>query len=166
MLALREFTADQVAELAGVKRASVHTVRRRDDGWVDRVGQVRTGRRGGQLVRYRLRPVPPSRNPTILRESRRPGRHLQASAQPIEISPIELVDAQSILLDRLPPEPDPGLRAILLESARDLVEAGGDEARQSSVGADTSSRRGCCSCSRRLSSSPRAPMPRSGCGSS
>ncbi len=56
MLALGEFTAEEVADLAAVKRASVHTVLNRHRAWIARIGQQPTGRRGGQFVRYRLRP--------------------------------------------------------------------------------------------------------------
>ncbi|MGI8802318.1 MAG: hypothetical protein ACR2KV_09130, partial [Solirubrobacteraceae bacterium] len=56
MLALREFTADELAAQAGVKRASVQTVLTRHRDWLEPIGRQATGRRGGQLVRYRLRP--------------------------------------------------------------------------------------------------------------
>ena len=54
ILDLREFTADELAEAANVKVATVRTVLARESQLVERIGVVSTGRRGGQPIRYRL----------------------------------------------------------------------------------------------------------------
>ena len=56
MLALGDFSVAEIAALAQVGKSTVRTVLRREDDYVERVGTQRTGRRGGQPVRWRLRP--------------------------------------------------------------------------------------------------------------
>src|ERR1700761_8856954 len=57
MLALGDFSVAEVADLAGVGESTVRTVLRRQGDKVERVGPQRTGRRGGQRVRWRVRPA-------------------------------------------------------------------------------------------------------------
>ena len=56
MLALGDFSVAEVAVYAQVGESTVRTVLRREGDYVERAGSQPTGRRGGQPVRWRLRP--------------------------------------------------------------------------------------------------------------
>lgn len=56
MLALLEFTAAELADFSGVNLNTVRVVIGREKEFWEEVGQSQSGQRGGQFLRYRLRP--------------------------------------------------------------------------------------------------------------
>ena len=130
-LALRRFTVAQVVSLTGVKAASVHTALRRHGDLVERLGPEHTGRRGGQAVRFRLRPDAVERVRAMLRAVEDAGRHVTLDAEEV---PAELVDAERVLLERLPDTTDAEERQHLLGTAHELLQAGRPEAHRSPTG--------------------------------
>jgi len=51
-----EFTVEDVIRFAKLPKTTVATFLNRESRFVERVGSIRTGRRGGQIAQYRVRP--------------------------------------------------------------------------------------------------------------
>jgi len=103
MLALREFTVDDLAHYSDVKENTVRTVLARDSHFVERDGNRARRRRGGQPILYRLRPAAEDELVSILRKLDAFGANLPPLAadqeDPVMLS---LMAAEDILLRRLP----------------------------------------------------------------
>jgi hypothetical protein len=56
MLALKEFTVEDLAYFSKVKANTVSTILARESSFVQELGKQSTGRRGGQFIKYRLNP--------------------------------------------------------------------------------------------------------------
>lgn len=123
MLALGDFSVAEVAALAQVGKSTVRTVLRREYDYVERVGQQRTGRRGGQPVRWRLHPEARESIRAILRELENlgAGSWLDDPAAPATPK-AALLAAEDVLLRLAPAATDPGERAELIKLARAQVE--------------------------------------------
>jgi phosphoglucosamine mutase len=123
MLALGEFSVAEIAMLAGVGESTVRTVLRREDDYVERVGPQRTGRRGGQPVRWRLRPAARESIRAVLRELENlgAGSWLDDASAP-EGPMAAVLAAEDVLLRRAPAAGGAEERAELIKLARAHVE--------------------------------------------
>jgi hypothetical protein len=117
ILALREFTAAQLAHYSGVKETTVRTVLNRESRFVERIGVEGRGRRGGQPIRYQMRADAEQELVRMLRdleEVSAPPRH--GSDEETDLALLSLVAAEDILLRRLP-QAVPAERSHLLTLA-------------------------------------------------
>jgi len=123
MLALGDFSVAEIAALAGVGESTVRTVLRREDGYVEKAGTLRTGRRGGQAVRWRLRPGARESIRAVLRELEDlgAGSWLDDADAPDGPS-AAILAAEHVLLRRAPSASDPAERAELIKLARAQVD--------------------------------------------
>jgi len=125
MLALGEFSVSDLAALSEVRKATVRTVLRRERQYVEEVGIMPTGRRGGQPVRWRLRPETREHLRAQLEELERLGvgpwigQHQDAS----HALPAGLIAAEHVLLRLTPAISDPVERAGLIKLARTQIDA-------------------------------------------
>jgi len=123
ILALGDFSVAEVAALARVGESTVRTVLHREDDYVEKVGTQRTGRRGGQPIRWRLRPEAQESILAILQdlEILGAGSWLDDPSGPASPKAAVLA-AEDVLLRRAPDARDPDERAELIEIARIHVE--------------------------------------------
>src|SRR5262245_34848718 len=56
IVALREFTVEDIANKTGVKQNTVSTILARERGFLEKIADEKTGRRGGPRKRYRIKP--------------------------------------------------------------------------------------------------------------
>ncbi|MGB9181585.1 MAG: helix-turn-helix domain-containing protein, partial [Pyrinomonadaceae bacterium] len=56
MLALKEFTVNDLSRYSEVKPNTVHTTINREQKYLEKTGKEETGRRGGQCQRWRVKP--------------------------------------------------------------------------------------------------------------
>jgi phosphoglucosamine mutase len=123
MLALGDFSVAEIADLAQVGESTVRTVLRREDDYVERVGLQRTGRRGGQPVRWRLRPEARESIRTVLRELENLGAGSWLDDPSAPASPkAAVMAAEDVLLGLAPAASDSDERAELIKLARAQVE--------------------------------------------
>lgn len=123
MLAVGDFSVAEIAALARVEKSTVRTVLRREDDYVERAGKQRTGRRGGQPVRWRLRPGARESIRAILKdlEDLGAGSWLADSSAP-DSPKAAVLAAEDVLLRRAPAAHDPAERTELIKLARAQVE--------------------------------------------
>lgn len=119
MLALGEFSVAELAELSGVQQSTVRTTLRRSSDYVERTGTTPSGRRGGQPVRWRLRPE--ARH--ILRKRLHElelgvGAGVGDRAPRDHTLPPGVIEAEDVLLRLAPREPSRAKRARLVKLAR------------------------------------------------
>ena len=136
MLALKEFTAEDLATRADVSRATVRTVIHRQQSDLEVIGVLETGRRGGQPRRYHLKQESVGALMAELRSAENeisaksarfasPGgfntdAEVQGLPSPLEALPAEVELARDILLDEvpgLPPGEDRRWRVALAQTA-------------------------------------------------
>lgn len=123
ILALGDFSVAEVATLARVGESTVRTVLQREGDYVEKVGTQRTGRRGGQPIRWRLRPEAEESIQAILQELEFVGAGSWLDDPSGPASPKAAVQAaEDVLLRRVPDERDPDERAELIKLARTHVE--------------------------------------------
>jgi phosphoglucosamine mutase len=123
MLALGDFSVAEIAALAQVGKSTVRTVLRREGNYVERVGPQRTGRRGGQPVRWRLRPGARESIRAILRELEDLGAGSWLDDPSAPDSPkAAVLAAEDVLLRLAPTASDSDERAELIKLARAHVE--------------------------------------------
>jgi hypothetical protein len=123
MLALGDFSVAEIADLAQVGKSTARTVLRREDDYVERVGSQRTGRRGGQPVRWRLRPGAREAIRAVLQELEDLGAGPWLDDLSAPDSPkAAVLAAEDVLLRRAPNASDPDQRAELIKLARVQVE--------------------------------------------
>jgi phosphoglucosamine mutase len=123
MLALGEFSVAEIADLAQVGKPTVRTVLRREGDHIERVGPQRTGRRGGQPVRWRLRPEARESIRAILRELENLGAGSWLDDPSAPDSPeAAILSAEDVLLRLAPNASDADERAELIKLARAHVE--------------------------------------------
>jgi phosphoglucosamine mutase len=123
MLALGDFSVAEIAALAQVGESTVRTVLRREGDYVVRVGPQRTGRRGGQPVRWRLRPGARESIRVILRELEDLGAGSWLDDPSAPDSPkAAVLTAEDVLLRLAPTASDSNERAELIKLARAQVE--------------------------------------------
>lgn len=123
MLALGDFNVTEIAALARVGESTVRTVLRREDDYVERVGPQRTGRRGGQPVRWRLRPGARESIRAILRELEDLGAGSWLDDPFAPDSPkAAVLAAEDVLLRLAPNASDSDERAELIKLARAQAE--------------------------------------------
>jgi phosphoglucosamine mutase len=123
MLALGEFSVQQVAALAHVGQSTVRTVLRRESQYVEKIGSQRTGRRGGQPDRWQLRPGAREAIRVILLELQAAGAGSwldDPSTPDSRLGP--LLAAEDVLLRQAPGTSDPTERSSLIKLARLQVE--------------------------------------------
>lgn len=119
MLALGEFSVPELAALAHVGEPTVRTVLRRESRFVERVGAQRTGRRGGQPVRYQLLPAARDAIRATLEQLQGlgAGSWLGDPSGP-DSQAAALLAAEDVLLRRVPSVADPVERSRLVALAR------------------------------------------------
>jgi phosphoglucosamine mutase len=123
ILALGDFSVAEIAALAQVGKSTVRTVLRREDDYVERVGPQPTGRRGGQPVRWRLRPGARESIRAILRELEDLGAGSWLDAPSAPDSPeAAVLAAEDVLLRLAPAASDSDVRSELIKLARAQVE--------------------------------------------
>jgi len=123
MLALGEFSVAEVAVYAQVGESTVRTVLRREGDYVERAGSQPTGRRGGQPVRWRLRPGARESIRAILVELEIAGaRPRQEDPSAPDRPRAAVLAAEDVLLRLAPAAIDPDERADLIKLARAYVE--------------------------------------------
>lgn len=144
MLALGDFSVAEIATLAGVGESTVRTVLRREDDYVERVGPQRTGRRGGQPVRWRLRPAARESIRAVLRELENLGAGSWLDDPSVPADPMaSVLAAEDVLLRLAPAASDSEERAELIKLARAHVEsAEGTIASEQESGSIADRRRG------------------------
>jgi phosphoglucosamine mutase len=123
MLALGEFSVQQVASLAHVRPSTVRTVLRRENQYVEKAGSWPTGRRGGQPDRWRLRHGASEDIRVILQELQETGAGSwlgDPSTPDSQLGP--LLAAEDVLLRQAPGTSDLAERSSLIELARLQVE--------------------------------------------
>jgi phosphoglucosamine mutase len=123
MLALGEFSVQQVAALAHVGQSTVRTVLRRESQHVEKVGSQPTGRRGGQPDRWQLRPGAREAIRVILLELQDAGAGSwldDPSNLDSRLGP--LLAAEDVLLRQAPGTSDPAERLSLIKLALLQVE--------------------------------------------
>ncbi len=123
MLALGDFSVAEIAALAQVEESTVRTILRRESGYVERVGPQRTGRRGGQPFRWRLRPEARESIRVILQELVNLGAGSWLD-DPFESASPEapVMAAEDVLLRLAPNASDSDERAELIKLARAHIE--------------------------------------------
>ena len=118
-LTLRDFSVAEVAAFARVGESTVRTVLHREDNYVEQVGTERTGRRGGQPIRWRLRPEAYESIRAILRELEILGARSWRDDSANPDSPkAAVLAAEDVLLRRVPGARDSDERAKLIKLAR------------------------------------------------
>jgi phosphoglucosamine mutase len=123
MLVLSEFSVADIADLARVGRSTVRTVLRRESDYVERVGAQHTGRRGGQPVRWRLRPEAREPIRAILQELEDLGAGSWLDDPSAPTSPkAAILAAEDVLLRLAPAATGPDERAELIKLARAQFE--------------------------------------------
>ena len=136
MLALGDFTVEQVERLTGVQSPTVHTVIHRHPDAVERLPAAPTGRRGGQPARYRIRPGAIE----ALREQILEIRHAFAAELPDvgeRANSLNLDAAEEFLTDRLKRAPTSAAKRSALETADGYLAAARSEFEEQFAGADT-----------------------------
>lgn len=131
MLALRTFTADELAHHTGVKPNTVSTILNRDRSLLEQIGWEDTGRRGGQPKRYNLRADQVSAIETEIRtlyKDLRIPESVAASESAVEI-PLGLQVAEEILSKDYPRAKSVAEKQRLLDRARVEKEGGLGEVR-------------------------------------
>ena len=119
MLALGEFSVAELAELSGVQQSTVRTTLRRSRDYIERAGTTPSGRRGGQPVRWRLRPEARHILRRQLHESELGlGLGVGDRAPRDHTLPPGVIEAEDVLLRLAPKEPSPVQRARLVKLAR------------------------------------------------
>ena len=56
ILTLKEFDATELARFSGLKLSTVYSIVRRHSGLLEEIGKKKTGKPGGKLIRYRVKP--------------------------------------------------------------------------------------------------------------
>ncbi len=128
MLALPEFTAEDLAKHSGVNLITVRTVISRHGHLVEKVGRRSTGKRGASPIVYRLRDeAQPQLRGALeaLEEVRRMAP--EPPDDPGEL-PSGFLAAEDVLLRTLPTEGDADDRESLVASARTLLAGAQEEA--------------------------------------
>jgi hypothetical protein len=136
MLALNEFTADELAHYTGAKVTTVRTILNREQSYLEEVGRLETGRKGGQCRRLRVKPV-------LLQSLRNRIENLFAqiklapsgSAEPEFATdsasapqvPLSLLVAEDILVRRFPEAKDAAEKRSLIELAEVNFDTGRTE---------------------------------------
>jgi phosphoglucosamine mutase len=118
-----DFSVAEIAALAQVGESTVRTVLRREDVYVERVGPQPTGRRGGQPVRWRLRPEARESIRAILRELENLGAGSWLDDPSAPAGPeAAVMAAEDVLLRLAPNASDSDERAELIKLARTQIE--------------------------------------------
>src|SRR5215471_5875098 len=125
MLALGEFTVADVAALAEVQPSTVRTTLRRDSRYVEPAGTEATGRRGGQPIKWRLRPETREdlRSRLQALEQQGVGPWFNDSLYVGLTVPAGIIAAEYVLLRQIPATIDPSERADLIRLARGHIDA-------------------------------------------
>ena len=125
ILALGEFNVAELAALSGVGEPTIRTTLRREAHYVEQLGTEPTGRRGGQPVRWRLRPEARERLRDRLREFEQlgAGPWLDEPPVPEDMLPAGLIAAEDVLLRLVPAADNPKRRAELVQLARAQLDA-------------------------------------------
>ena len=124
MLALGEFTVSELVAMSDVREPTVRTILRRESHYIEEIGTVPTGRRGGQPVRWRLQASTREQLRVQLQrlEQLGVGPWLGESQDPNETLPAGIIAAEHVLL-HLAPSTDPIERAGLIKLARAHMDA-------------------------------------------
>jgi phosphoglucosamine mutase len=122
MLALGEFSVPDIAALAQVGESTVRTVLRREARYVEKVGAQRTGRRGGQPIRWRLRPEARESIREILEKLEGLGAGPWLDASEPDSPTAAVLAAEHVVLRLIPKATDSAERTGLIELARTQVE--------------------------------------------
>jgi len=133
MLALNEFTADELARYTGAKVTTVRTILNREQSYLEEVGRLETGKKGGQCRRLRVRPM-------LLQSLRDRIENLFAqiklapsgSPEPESATdtasapqvPLSLLVAEDILVRRFPEAKDAAEKRSLIELAEVNFDTG------------------------------------------
>jgi hypothetical protein len=136
MLALGDFTVEQVERLTGVQSPTVHTVIHRHPDAVERLPAAPTGRRGGQPARYRIKSgaIEPLRE-QILQIRRAFAADLPDAGDLADS--LNLDAAEEFLTDRLKRARTPAAKHSALETADGYLAAARSEFEERFAGADT-----------------------------
>jgi hypothetical protein len=124
-LALGEFTVPEVARLSGVRESTVRTTLRREGSFVERIGTQKIGRRGGQPVRWRVRPKARERLRAQLRELEQlgVGPWLGEREDESNTLPAGIIAAEDVLIRLAPMASDPTRRTELVDLAQAQLDA-------------------------------------------
>lgn len=123
MLAFEEFTVRDLADLSGVKEATVRTVLNRSANLLETLGKSDSEGRGGRFIRYRLRPE----------EAAKPRSEIEALYQRLPLvpnpgpraePPLGLLAAEDALLRLFPQETSEAEKARALELAETAYKSG------------------------------------------
>lgn len=117
MLALGEFTVEDLAKLSGVKADTVRTTLGRNKEWVEELGKIDPSGPGGRMVRYRTQPgrIHALRAKlSDLASAMQLEKGLAARAAGV---PLELLAAEATLVERLP-RVDGAERSALVDLVR------------------------------------------------
>src|SRR3712207_3702699 len=133
MLALNEFTADELARYTGAKVTTGRTILNREQSYLEEVGRLETGKKGGQCRRLRVRPM-------LLQSLRDRIENLFAqiklapsgSPEPESATdtasapqvPLSLLVAEDILVRRFPEAKDAAEKRSLIELAEVNFDTG------------------------------------------
>ena len=124
VLALGEFSVSELAELSGVREPTVRTILRRESTFVEQIGTQATGRRGGQLVRWRLQPAAREQLRAQLQELERLGAGPWLTDQhDHDVSHAEIISAEDVLLSLASTTIDPVERTELIKLAEAQLDA-------------------------------------------
>lgn len=124
-LALGEFSVPELSTLSGVREVTVRTILRRESQYLEKTGVQRTGRRGGQHMRWRLRPGAREHLRDLLRQLEQLGagpwlsEHQEEDQTPLA----GLIAAEDVLLRLAPAESNQVGRAELIKLARAHLDA-------------------------------------------
>jgi hypothetical protein len=124
-LALGEFTVPEVARLSGVRESTVRTTLRREGSFVEQIGTQKVGRRGGQPIRWRVRPKARKRLRAQLRELEQlgVGPWLGERQDDSNTLPAGIIAAEDVLLRLAPMASDPVRRTELVDLAEAQLDA-------------------------------------------
>jgi exopolysaccharide biosynthesis polyprenyl glycosylphosphotransferase len=125
VLALGEFSVAELAELSGVREPTVRTILRREGTFVEQIGTRSTGRRGGQPVRWRVRPAARERLRAQLRELERLGVGPWLADQPDhdDAPRAGIIAAEDVLLRLAGTDVEPVERTELVKLAEAHLDA-------------------------------------------
>ncbi len=125
MLALGEFGISDLAALSDVQESTLRTILRRESHYVEEIGHMPTGRRGGQPKRWRLRAEAREHLRMQLQELEREGAGpwLGERTGASDTLPAGIIAAQDVLLRLAPATADPVERAGLIKLARAHMDA-------------------------------------------
>ena len=125
VLALDEFSVAELAELSGVRESTVRTILRREGAFVEQVGTQSTGRRGGQPLRWRLRPAAREQLRAQLRELEQlgVGPWLTDQHESDDAPRAGIIAAEDVLLRLASTEVEPAKRTELVKLAEAHLDA-------------------------------------------